>query len=416
MRRALAVLIVLSLIAAACGDDASGTDAGGPVEAELNALIAATEDVRGLDFIEPPEIVIVSSEELAERVAAQVEEELDPTDTLVTQRLFELLGLLDGTVDLGQAYVDLYSEAVGGFYDSETGEMVISGDTALSPLSKTIVVHELVHALTDQHFGFGERLDELVDAERYHEATALQALVEGDALYYQLVYMQTLPTDEQVEAVQESLAASTTVQDSLPDWFSRDLTWPYDAGFLFVQRVIADRDVPGLNQVYSLLPTTTEQIIHPGAYFNRQPAKPVELPDASIEGYEVYEEGEWGEWNLQLFLLDGVDPGEAVVGATGWGGDDYRIYWNGTDVVFVYLFQGDSTDDTIELGASLATSLRSSMAVGQAVTGDGGTTFGPGDDYAAISIEGSRLLLVAAADPVVGASVFERLQAALAAG
>lgn len=408
MHRLLIAVVSLLVLVAACGDG------GGVAQSDLDALVAATEDVRGLEFIEPPEIVVVSSQELAERVEAQIDEELDPTDALVSQRLFELLGLLDGTVNLRQAYVDLYAEAVGGYYDTDTGELVISGDAILSPLSKTIVVHELIHALTDQHFGFGARLDDLTDGERYHEASALQALVEGDALYYQLVYMQTLPTAEQVEAVQESLGADTTVQDSLPAWFSLDLTWPYDAGFRFVQRIIDDRDVPGLNQAYSLVPTTTEQIIHPGAYFNRQPALPIDLPAVALDGYEIYEEGEWGEWNLQLYLLDGVPPGEAVVAATGWGGDRYRVYWNGTDVAFVYLYQGDTTDDTNELAVSLAASLRSSMSVGQAVTGADGTTFGPGEDYAAIAVEGSRLLLVAADDPVTGARLFVEVQATLA--
>lgn len=413
MRRLVIPTLVLVLgLVAACG----GSGGSGAIDGELGELVTAAENVRGLRFLEPPEIVILSPDALAARVAEDLEEELDPTDLLVAQRLYEVLGLLDGTVDLGQAYVDLYAEAVGGFYDDETGEMVIAGEDDLSPLARTIVVHELIHALTDQHFGFGATLDELIDAERFHEASALKALVEGDALYYQLVYMQTLPTEEQIAAVQESLEADTSVQDSLPGWFAEDLTWPYDAGFMFVQELIRDGDVPGLNQAYTLLPTTTEQIINPRAYFTQQPALPVTLPDAAVDGYEVYEEGEWGQWNLQLLLLDGVDPGEAIVGSTGWGGDDYRIYWNGSDLVFAYLFQGDSTDDAVELAESLARSLAASMAVGRPVTGAGGTTFGPGDDFAAIAVEGRQVLLVAAHDPSVGAGLFDALQTVLAAG
>jgi hypothetical protein len=416
MRRSFLVLIVLlTLVAAGCGDDTGASVGGNAVEDQLEQLITATEDVRGLDFIEPPEIVIVSSDELADRITAQLDEEIDPTEVLVTQRLFELLGLLDGSIDLPQAYLDLYAEAVGGYYDDATGEMVIAGDQELSPLTRTIVVHELVHALTDQHFGFGATLDALVEGGSNHAASALQALAEGDALYYQLVYMQTLPTAEQVEAVQESLAADTTVQESLPPWFTEDLTWPYNAGFGFVERLVGDEDVPGLNQAYTLLPTTAEQIIHPGAYLTRQPAIAVELPAASLDGYEVFEEGEWGEWNLQLYLLDGVAPGEAIVGATGWGGDDYRIYWSGTDVAFAYLYEGDSTPDAEELAASLAASAASTMAIGSAATGPGGTTFGPGEDYAAIARDGKRVLVVFAADPTVGAALFDQLQLALAA-
>lgn len=418
MRRWLLLAVGILLVLAACGDDSSGTKrpSGGVSDGQMEQLVAAAEDVRGLEFIEPPTITIVSLDELAERIRLQLEEELDPTDLLVQQRLFELLGLLDGTVDLQQAYLDLYAEAVGGYYDDDSGEMVISGDDALSPLSKTIVVHELIHALTDQHFGFAGMLDTLVEEERFHEASALQALAEGDALYYQLVYMQTLPIEEQVGAVQESLAADTSVQDSLPSWFAQDLTWPYDAGFRFVERIVTDQDVPGLDQAYTLTPTTTEQIMHPGAYSTLQPALPVELPAATVTGYEIHEEGEWGEWNLQLFLLDGVPPGEAIVGATGWGGDDYRIYWNGTDVVFAYLYEGDTTTDATELAASLTASVAATMDVGSPTTNDTETVFAGGGDYAAVAIAGKRILFVAAADPAAGAALFDQLRSVFGSG
>jgi len=376
--------------------------------------VAAAEDVRGLSFVEVPEIVIVSSGELADRIREQLEEELDPEETFVTQRLFELLGLLDGSVDLLQSYTDLYVEAVGGYYDDETGEMVISGDNSLGPLAKTIVVHELIHALTDQHFGFASKLDSLIEDDRFQEAAAIQALAEGDATYFQLVYLQTLPTSEQVQAVQESLAVDTSVTDSLPPWFAEDLTWPYNAGFAFVDRVVTDLGISGLNQAYTLLPTTAEHIIHPGSYFTRQPPRSANLPDVTLDGYELFEEGQWGEWNLELYLLDGVDPGEAVVAATGWGGDEYRIYWNGTDVAFAYLFVGDTPRDAEEFAASLAGSVRERLAVGSGFTAPGGTTFTPAGDFALIARDNSTVLFVAAGDPQVGSTLAGQLQAALA--
>lgn len=406
MRRLALLSCAVLLVFVACGDDAPAGD----LDAQLADLIDAAEDVRGLEFIEPPEIVVLSPEELADRVRQQVEEDLDPQDVEVTQRLFELLGLLDGSIDLGDAYADLYAEGVVGQYIDDTGELLVADAGEMSPLSETVVVHELVHALTDQHFAFAETFHDLVDQERFHEAAAMQALFEGDATYYQLVYMQSLPTEEQVDAVQESLAAELPVMESLPGWFGEDLTWPYDAGFAFVQRVVDEEDVPGLNQAYTLAPSTTEQIIHPGAYFTRQPAVEVDLPEVQVPGYEVYEEGEWGEWNLQLYLLDAVEPGEAIVAATGWGGDDYRIYWSGSDVAFAYLYEGDSSEDAVELADSLARSVGASMRVGDATTGDGGTVFGPGDDYASIALDGRRVLFVAADDPVVGASLYEMLR------
>ncbi len=423
MRRILLALLAVSLLASACADDEAGPDEStsgridvAGIERELDSLVRAAEDARGLRFVEDPEITIVTSDELARRIRVEIEEDFDPAEILVDQRLFELLGLLDGSIDLMQAYLDLYAEAVGGFYDNETGELVISGDEALSPLAKTIVVHELIHALTDQHFDFAARLDQLIEEDRFHEASAIQALAEGDATYFQIVYMQTLPTNEQVEAVQESLAVDTSVADSLPAWFSEDLAWPYDAGFAFVDRIITDLDVAGLNQSYTLLPTTTEHIIHPGSYFTRQPPRPADLPNAVLDGYEVVEEGQWGEWNLELYLLDGVDPGEAIIAASGWGGDDYRVYWDGANVAFAYLFVGDTPLDATELAESLAASVAVRVAVGSPVTTTGGTSFAPGEDYAAIYVEDSRVLFVAAADPVAGSLLADQLQAVLGAG
>jgi len=418
-------LILLALVAAACADDDGATPTSsdvtsvttaksggfsGSLSDEIDLLVEATEDVRGLEFLEPPNVIIVSPDELADRVRQLIEEDLDPDDLVVQQALFELLGLLDGSVDLGQAYEDLYAEGVGGFYDDDTDELVIGDTGGLSSLTKTIIVHELVHALTDQHYLFADRSEALRDADRFHEASALQALVEGDATYYQIAYMQTLPTDEQVAAVQESLAADSTVLDSLPPWFAEDLTFPYDTGFGFVDRLVADGGAAAVNQAYELVPATVEQVMHPEAYFSLEPGRPVTIAATTVEGYATYEDGEFGEWNLQLYLLDGVDPGEAVVGAAGWGGDQYRIMWDGENIAFVYFFEGDTPRDAEELTGSLITGIGARMSAGRASTSGDETTF-RGEDYAFVRLDGSRVLLVAADDPVVGASIVGSLPA-----
>lgn len=414
--RFIVVVLALVLVAAACGDDDStattSLDESTPstatavgqsgFESELEQLVIATEQVRGLSFIEDPIITIVSHDELAERVADQIEEDLDPEELEVSQALFELLGLLDGSIDLGDAYTALYSEQVGGYYDDETGELVIAAADELSPLSRTIVVHELIHSLTDQHFGFAAVMDDLIDAERFHEASALQALVEGDATFHQILFLQSLPEEQQVDAVTESLSTDTAVLDSLPAWFGEDLTFPYDAGFAFVDRIASDRGTAGINQAYELLPTTTEQILHPEAYFSLEPGLPVELPVVTPDGYEVFEAGSFGEWNIRLLLLDGVQPGEAVVGADGWAGDSYTILWAEGEVAFVLAVQSETPRDAQELAEGLASSVAATMAVGSRRPSETGTTFGAGADFAEIRFDGTDVWFVAASDPTVG--------------
>lgn len=389
----------------------TGGEAGDTSEV-IQALITATEEIRGHRFLEPVEVTVLSTEQLAERVRADLDEDLDPEDLAVEQALTRLLGILPGDVDLAAAITDLYAEQVGGFYDSDTGELVVAGGEDPSPLAQSIIVHELVHALQDQHFGLGDKLDGLTDAEMYHRAAALQALAEGDATYFQLVFLQErLTPEEQMAAVAESMGTDTTVLDSLPDWIGEDLAFPYEWGFSFVERLIEDGGITALDQAYELLPTTIEQIMHPPAYATMEPARPVTLAPTSLEGYEIYEEGEFGEWNLMLYLLDGITDGVATVAAGGWGGDYYRIHWDGSRIAFAYLFEGDTPRDAEELAPALVDSLAKSMAVGEPETDkDSQVTVLSGGAYAYVQKSGDQVLLVVADEPAAGQALAAALR------
>ncbi|MBU1226370.1 MAG: hypothetical protein KJ698_04020 [Actinobacteria bacterium] len=420
--RLLIVLAVFAVFAGAtsgCGDDTSvtteavtttTTQAGpvGDLADELAVLVQAAEDVRGLDFLADPTITVLTTEELAARVREDIQEELDPDDLVIDQAFYQLIGILDPGIDLGQALTDLYSEQVAGFYDDEAKELVVGGDEEMTPLTKVIVVHELIHALDDQHFGLST-LSDLVDEERYHEASAYQALVEGEATYFQVVYLQSLPVAEQVAAATEALDYDSSVLDALPAWFGKDLSFPYDQGFLFVEALIERGGIAAIDQAYRRLPTTVEQIIHPEVYRTLEGSRRVELPgNAIVPGYDIYEEGELGEWNLRLYLLDGVTPSDAIIGSAGWGGDDYRILWNGTEVAFVYQYQGDTPRDAEELAGLLEESVQARMAVGSPQAGDEAVVMS-GDDYAWILQLGATVYFVAASDPAAGRSLAEVL-------
>ena len=418
MRRLIALLLALGLAAGGCGDDTVVPTSSTPrsidaasLDDDLADLVRAAEEVRGLEFFDEPTITIVSSQELADRVKAEIDEDLDPDEMLVFQRLYELLGLLDGSVDLIQAYRDLYAEQVGGFYDHDTGELVVAGDADLTPLSKSIVVHELVHALTDQQYGFGDQTDALVDQDMFEQAAAIQSLVEGDATYFQLVYLQSLPPDEQTEAIQESLDTDTSVLDTLPAWFAEDLTFPYDYGFGFVTRLVAEQGAAGVNQAYTRFPASTEQILHPEKYLAMEPPLEVEVPAVEVPGYEPVEEGVFGEWNLGLYLLGGVDPGEGLIASSGWGGDHYRLYTNGTDVVFLYVYEGDTPRDAEELAASLVSSVSATMPVGTPNTAASGvTTFTGGSTFAYATVTDRTVVFVASREAAAGRGLVESLR------
>jgi Zn-dependent peptidase ImmA (M78 family) len=389
--------------------DPDGPGPSGASTEALAALVDVTEQIRGLEFLVDPTITVISGEDMAERVRQDLEEEIDPAEIVIDEAFFELIGILPADIDLAQAWIDLYSEQVAGFYDHETKELVVTGDSELTALGKSVVVHELVHALADQHFDLGATRDALVDEERYHEATALLALAEGEATYFQIVYFQSLPLEEQFAAAAEALEYDSSVLDSLPAWFGEDLGFPYDYGFVFVEALIALNGIAAVDQAYGRIPTTVEQIIHPEAYRTLEVSREVALPgNAILPGYDIYLEGEFGEWNLRLYLLDGVTDGDAIIASAGWGGDDHRILWNGTEVVFLYQFEGDTPRDAEELADALAESVAARMAVGNPSSDGDATTF-YGDDFAWILLDGSTVYFVAASDRSAGETLAEVL-------
>ncbi len=432
----LSLVLALALLGAACGDDAadltttiaSSTTApeetpttlpispdgnAGDAGDEVAALVPIIEELRGLRFLDVPEVTVLNEEELGSRIQEKILSKIDPAELAVDQAYLELLGMLDGSVDLATALPALYAEQIGGFYDGDTDEMVVLGGQEITPLTRMIMVHELIHALTDQHFGWYDTVTALSDAERHEESVALQALYEGDATYFQVVYMQALPANDQLVVAAELFGFDTSVADSLPAWLNADLAFAYDAGFAFVTRLVADGGIAAVDQAYRHIPETTEQILDPPAYFTFEPGRPVVLLDTSLAGYEVHAEGTFGQWNLSLLIENALGVGNAAVASDGWGGDEYRILSSGTEIAFMLHYEGDTPRDAEELEAALLETIDEAMAVGGGSADDDAqsTTF-TGADYAFVQRVGSTVVFVAASDPIAGTALVEMLQMA----
>lgn len=334
------------------------TEALDPIEAalrvEIAELVEVTEQVRGLEFKEDPTITILSPEELADRVREDLSEELVPEDLAPSEALMHALGIMDPATGLLNLYLELYSEQVGGFYDLETKELVVPAGEALTGLQKMTVVHELTHALTDQHFDISTTIFALDDADLYEESTAMRALVEGDATWAQLIYFQTvMSSEDRSDAIAESLSTPTEVLDRTPDFLADLLLFPYsteDGGASFVGNLWTDgRSFDAVNEAYAKVPITTEQIVDPDRYRSNEVSLDVEDIEIDLEGYELAEEGTWGQVAFAAMFDQSLDAAIAQEAARGWGGDRYGIWFDGNDVVFVSRFAGDSMDDNTQM-------------------------------------------------------------------
>ena len=80
------------------------------------------------------------------------------------------------------------------------------------------------------------------------------------------------------------------------------------------------------NTAYRLrLPASTEQILHPDAYFDADEPKPVRIGAGAVlgDGWTRAAAGTWGELQTRELLALG---GGARAAAAGWGGDRYELW------------------------------------------------------------------------------------------
>jgi hypothetical protein len=367
---------------------------------EISRLIPITEEIRGLEFLSAPQVTVLSTDELETRVVDQLLE--DYVDHEVDEALYRLLGLVPADFQLLETILSLYGEAVAGFYDGDTSELVVTAaQDDFSPLEEATLVHELTHALTDEVLDFNDRYNLLFDEQRYDEAAAFQALIEGDASLAELLYVQQLDEAAQQEFLEEAFGADMTVFDQVPPFMQDSLTFPYDTGFQFVQHLFSEGGFTAVDEAYASPPLSSEQVIWPDDYPVDAPLEVV-LPTNELPGYEINEESSWGEIGFRL-MFDQV-LGGADAAAEGWGGDSYRVYFDGTDVVLAMVFRGDTAGDAAELAEALSEYVGIGMNLTDPVVEGSSQTY-TGDRYAFVAASGGEVVFVAASDPAVGPTV-----------
>ncbi|WP_324248604.1 DUF6782 family putative metallopeptidase [Actinomarinicola tropica] len=154
-------------------------------------LVAFVEEERELRFDHPVHIDFLTPEEYSEVTRAgggmEVEGEEGMDEMYEAASMLRSLGLLEGDVDLGGAFDDLNDTGTLAFYDPLTDRVVVRGTEVDVNLEATLV-HELVHALQDQHVDLGR----LGDMEDSGEAAAFRAVVEGDASLVESRYVAQL--------------------------------------------------------------------------------------------------------------------------------------------------------------------------------------------------------------------------------
>ncbi len=307
------------------------------IRATMRQLEGQVVQLRGLQPTHDVDRDLLTPEQLRERVEQDFLGDYSQEEARRDARLLSMFGLVQPDLDLHELYVELLSEQVAGFYDSQDEEMLVVCGTGFGGLEIFTYVHEYVHALQDQTYdleaglNFSEEACDL-DGERCY---ALRALIEGDASLLQEQWLRTYADDEILESLLVSLGSlDSAVLESAPDYIQAELTFPYLAGLSFARSLYLDGGWAAVDAAFQNPPVSTEQIIHPERYPRD---KPIRLsPPANLAGlqdeWDLTLQDSLGEWATQQILLNHL-PGEAArQAAGGWGGD------------LVFLLEDDSGD------------------------------------------------------------------------
>ncbi len=318
-------------------------------EVRLDELIAFVEQERGHEFVTRPVVdryvgaeFVAAYDAILERDAVEYREDWqDGTD------LYRALGVIDGSRSLESIFTSFADAGVLGFYDSESGRIVLRGDE-LDPMVETTLVHELVHALDDQIFDidrpeYDDRDDEI--------AWAFSALLEGNATEIENRFRAGF-TPSQIEAERQArreLSRGTSLSsfsDSFIDLqFSR-----YLHGFDLVSELWDD----GRAAVDDALvdpPGTSEEVIDAELYLSGAGPDPNPVPP--VADGEVFADGVFGQVAWKAILLDAVDFDTATRAAAGWGGDWYVAWRTGDRACVRVHVAADTPDDLDELANAL---------------------------------------------------------------
>lgn len=272
---------------------AQSTPASAPASLSAEDLIRMAaeierevEQIRGLKFKHPVKTNVRTEAELRNYIEKEVfDEQLGGGKLEQTQAFLRMLGLIPANCDMKKTILDVLLNQIGGYYDPRTKAfyMLKRDGVGYGPLlNRTLIAHELTHALDDQHYDLARMMKAAEASE--DAALSLGAVVEGSATQLMTVYMAKAiesgkyGMDELSTVMAEEMKRSQPFLDA-PRYFTT-LAANYTLGMLFV----LGNDPAGVAAIQTISPETmqkhmakmmedppqsSEQIIHPEKYWSK---------------------------------------------------------------------------------------------------------------------------------------------------
>lgn len=337
----------------------------------IEEITERVERTRGLAADHPIPAGMHSRETLRDALIELIDTEYPPERFRVEGGLYELLGILPPATDYRELMVELLTSQIAGFYDDEVGELFILDDIDFATVEPTLA-HEIFHGIQDQRFGIDAVRGEWPTAD--DALLAASALFEGDAVAVMIEYLMggslsitDIPgfmdmAESQFSGLDETAAG---LPFAIPPFLMELLLFPYTDGLAFVHYLKSAGGWPLVDSVYLDPPLSTEQVLHPGRYLDRDAPTWLQFSPLAGEGGDgawlvVYDQV-FGELQLHALLsqvlADAVSERAIARACDGWDGDRLYLLEEGEQsgrFALAWLSVWDSAEDAEAFAAVLA--------------------------------------------------------------
>ena len=310
------------------------------------------QKIRELNFIKPVAYITVKKEAVKEILNKKLEQQYSDKEFNDKIEAYVKIGLLDSSKGIREIMLGMLGEQIAGFYDTDRHVLYTISDLGLEPqFDAMIYVHELTHALQDQHFNLTSL--GINDKGNDDKVAAVMSLIEGDAT---LVIMQyfTKYGKLNLKMLMQAMLMDSSKLNSAPYVLKKTLMFPYMDGMGLINKIYNTKGWTGVNEAYKKPPVSSEQILHPEKYFKKidEPTA-IKLPNLKKmlgREWRVLDDNVMGELNTQILFDIHLGKWSSKKPSAGWDGDRYNVLENIKDGSYIFVWESvwDSEKDADE--------------------------------------------------------------------
>jgi len=318
---------------------------------DAQSLSQEVEKLRGLYFKNKVKCVVLDEKNFKQALDDTRKDAQEKKNAREWEReAYRLLGFLEKESNkscIEENFVENYE----AFYDYGLKKRIVL--PSWKQTSKQILVHELTHALQDQHFNLS-KLDKKICTST-DSCIALAALTEGDAVLIDEEYGRS---SKEPSEPKKQLETGQVDQCKVPEALALQGSFAYGFGKLFVKRQKDTGGNEALNKAFMNPPRSTREILHKNDYSAEKGA---------LFGTQIFEantgtsgakrrllyEDTLGQYTIRLILRRIGNQEKAILAAKGWNGDRLELFKEEGDLVLLWKTSWNTRDDAKEFSDSL---------------------------------------------------------------